>query len=222
MRVEIWSDVVCPWCYIGKRRFEAALAQLDEEGDALSIDVAYRPFQLDPTAPPMSTTAVLDAYSKKFGGLERAQQIIDKVTGIAASEDIEFHLDRARRTNTLLAHCILWWAEQAAVPLDQVALKERLLAAYFTNGEHIGDPDVLADIAAELGASRADAAAFLAGDEGLDEVRTALRDATDNGITAVPTYVVDGAWAIPGAQDPDVFVQVLRKLATKDREPDAQ
>ncbi len=209
--------MVCPWCYIGKRRFEAALATLAAEGDNIDVEVVYRPFQLDPKAPPGTTTPVIDAYARKFGGYEHAQAMIDRVTDTAAGEGLEFHLDRAQRANTLLAHRLLWWAEQPSSPLDQAALKERLLIAYFTRGENIGDPDVLADIAGELGADHETVIAFLDSDEGSDEVQTLLREAQADGITAVPTYVVDGAWAIPGAQDPTVFVAVLRKLAHRAR-----
>jgi predicted DsbA family dithiol-disulfide isomerase len=217
MRVEVWSDVVCPWCYIGKRRFEAALNTLAREGDDVDVEVVYRPFQLDPKAPPGTTTPVVDAYARKFGGYEQAQAMIDRVTGTAAGEGLKFHLDRARRANTLLAHRLLWWAEQPSSPVDQASLEERLFAAYFTNGENVGDPDVLADLAVELGADREIVATFLDSDEGTDEVHTMLREAAADGITAVPTYVVDGAWAIPGAQDPAVFVAVLRKLASRAR-----
>jgi predicted DsbA family dithiol-disulfide isomerase len=217
MRVEVWSDVVCPWCYIGKRRFEAALAVLAADGDDIEVEVVYRPFQLDPQAPPGTTTPVIDAYARKFGGYEQAQAMIDRVTDTAANEGLEFHLDRAQRANTLLAHRLLWWAEQPSSPLHQAALKERLLTAYFTRGENVGNPDLLADIGTELGADHDTVMAFLESDEGSDEVQTLLREAQADGITAVPTYVVDGAWAIPGAQDPTVFVAVLRKLAHRAR-----
>jgi len=215
MRVDIWSDVVCPWCYIGKRRFEKALATLAHDGGGPPIDVVYRPFQLDPKAPPGTSTPVIEAYARKFGGYEQAQAIIDKVTGVAATEGLEFHLERAQRANTLLAHRLLWWAAQDGSPVVQADLEERLMQAYFTDGENVGDPDVLAGIAVELGADRGRITAFLSADDGVDEVAASLREAASEGITAVPTYVIDGAWAVPGAQDPDVFVKVLRKLADR-------
>ena len=214
MRVEIWSDVVCPWCYIGKRRFERALAELDGE---LDVDVVYRPFQLDPTASPGTSMPVAEAYARKFGGPEQAQAIIDRVTAVAAEAGIEFRLDRALRANTLLAHRLLWLAEPPC-PIPQATLKERLLRAYFIDGLDIGDPDVLADCAADVGFDRDEVVQFLDSDDGSDEVATMLASAHDAGITAVPTYVIDGQWAIPGAQDPDVFVQVLRRFAAKARE----
>jgi predicted DsbA family dithiol-disulfide isomerase len=214
--VEVWSDVVCPWCYIGKRRFETAAARLanDSEFDH-SLDVVYRPFQLDPNAPPGTTMPAVEAYARKFGGPERAAAIIDHVTSIAAAEGLEFHLDRAQRANTRDAHRALWYARQSGPPEAQAALKERLLAAYFTDGSNIADPDLLATEGDRAGLGRDDVRRMLDSDEGIAEVAQSLAFAADAGITAVPTYVIDRRWSIPGAQDPDVFVQVLRRLAER-------
>jgi predicted DsbA family dithiol-disulfide isomerase len=214
LRVEIWSDIVCPWCYIGKRRFERALAELDGE---LDVDVVYRPFQLDPRASPGSSMPVAEAYARKFGGPQQAQAVIDRVTAVAHEAGIEFRMDRALRANTLLAHRLLWLAEPPC-PIPQATLKERLLRAYFIDGLDIGDPDVLADCAADVGFDRDEIVQFLDSDAGTAEVAAMLDQARDAGITAVPTYVIDRKWAIPGAQDPDVFVQALRRFAEKARE----
>ena len=212
IRVEIWSDVVCPWCYIGKRRFEAAAEQLAGEID---LDVSYRPYQLDPRATPGTTQPVFDAYARKFGGPDQAQAVIDRVTEAAAGDGLEFRMDLALRANTLLAHRLLWWAEEDDAPFDQHELKERLLRAYFIEGVDIGDPEALADLSAEVGADRDAVLAFLDTERGRDEVAQSLNAAADHGITGVPTYVVNGQWAIPGAQDPDTFVNVLRRLNDK-------
>ena len=209
VEVEIWSDVVCPWCYIGKRRFETAVAELADEID---VHVVFKPFQLDPTASPGKAGPVLDAYAKKFGGLERAQQIIDHVTAVAADSGLQFRMDRALRANTLLAHRVLWLAEATG---NQVALKERLLQAYFVDGLDIGDPEVLAACAAEVGLDHDRVLAFLDSDEGVAEVRDGLRAAMEMEITAVPTFVFDGKWMVPGAQEPDTFAQVLRRVVAK-------
>ena len=207
--VDVWSDVVCPWCYIGKRRFERALAEVRDE---LAVDVTYRPYQLDPTAAPGTSQPVRDAYAAKFGGPERADQIIAQVTAVAADDGIEFRLDRARRANTLLAHRLLWWARQPDSPAAQSAVKERLLQAYFVDGLDIGDPDTLADCAAELGFAPDTTLAFLESDRGAADVRSDLACAAELGITAVPTFVVDGRWAIPGAQDVETFAGILRRV----------
>ncbi|HEY5664042.1 MAG TPA: DsbA family oxidoreductase [Ilumatobacter sp.] len=212
IRIEIWSDVVCPWCYIGKRRFERALEELDGEID---VDVVYRPYQLDPTASPGKSQPVFDAYARKFGGPQQAAAIIDRVTRTAAEDGIEFHMERALRANTLLAHRLLWLAEQPDAPATQHALKERLLQAYFVDGLDIGDPETLADCAAELGFGRDSVIEFLESDRGRAEVEAFLRQAAEHGIGAVPTFVINEQWAIPGAQDTATFVNVLRRLRDK-------
>lgn len=215
--VEVWSDVVCPWCYIGKRRFATGLAeveaQLRTDGVDVGFDVSYHPYQLDPTASPGVAGPVVEAYARKFGGTERAEAILANVTATAAEVGLEFRMDRALRANTLLAHRVIWLAGQPGSPVAQDVVKERLLKAYFTDGLNIGDPDVLADCAAEVGFDRAAVIEFLDSDRGTDEVDQELHVAHDNGITAVPTYVVDGRWAIPGAQEPETFAQILRKMA---------
>ncbi len=209
IRVEVWSDVVCPWCYIGKRRFERALRELDGE---LEIDVSYRPYQLDPTASLGKAEPVFNAYAKKFGGEDQAHKMIERVTSAAAEDGIEFRLDRALRSNTLLAHRLIWLADQADSPVSQESIKERLLHAYFIDGLNIGDPEVLAECASEVGFDREQVVAFLDSERGRAEVREQISQAAEMGVTAVPTYVVDGRWAIPGAQDTETFVRVLRQL----------
>jgi predicted DsbA family dithiol-disulfide isomerase len=218
MQVEIWSDVVCPWCYIGKRRFETALAHVSARRDTSSIEIVFRPYQLDPTARPGQSQPVVEAYAKKFGGPERAEQIIGHVTSVAAADGIEFRMDRSLRANTLLAHRLLSFAEQRGDQVgdtshhDQIALKERLLQAYFTDGLDIGDAAVLADCAAAVGLDRAEVLEFLSGDGGHAEVMEELAIAAANGITAVPTFVFNGEWGLPGAQDIELFERVLDKL----------
>jgi len=216
--VEVWSDVVCPWCYIGKRRFERALALLADDPEFEErIDVVYQPFQLDPTAPPGGTTPVAEAYARKFGGPQRAAQIIDHLTTTAAVDGLEFRLDLAQRANTRDAHRLLWYANTHGPSGSQEQLKERLLQLYFMEGANVADPDVLARAAAAVGLDEADAQRALAGDDGSAELAELLAFAAEAGITAVPTYVLDGRWSIPGAQDPDVFVQVIKRLTAADR-----
>jgi predicted DsbA family dithiol-disulfide isomerase len=213
--IDIYSDVVCPWCYIGKRKFEAGLDLLAGEDLGVDFDVTYRPFQLDPTAAPGAAQPVIDTYAKKFGGPERAAEILRTVTERAAEAGIEFHMDRALRANTLLAHRLLWFADQPGSPVAQTDLEERLLQAYFTDGLNIGDQDVLASCAAEVGFDRDAVIEFLASDGGTAEVAGELAEGRDEGITAVPTFVFDGRWAVPGAQEPETYAQVLRKMATR-------
>lgn len=221
MKIEIWSDVVCPWCYIGKRRFDRALDRLRDDPELVasghldSIDITYRAYQLDPTAPMGSATPVRDVYSRKFGGPEKAQAIFEQLTAVAAGDDISFRFDIAVRANTMTAHRLIWKTGVAFGYQTQSALKERLLAAYFTHGANIGDPQVLAASAAEIwptGPDVDEVVAFLVGDEGRDEVTMELVEAASHGITGVPTYLIDGQWAIPGAQDTETFERVLRRV----------
>ncbi|HEX6785941.1 MAG TPA: DsbA family oxidoreductase [Acidimicrobiales bacterium] len=206
MLVEIWSDVVCPWCYIGKRRFEAALAHFAGRED---VTVVYRAFQLDPTAPPGVATSVREVYDRKFGP-DQAVRLIDRVTTMAAEDGLDFQLERAQRANTLLAHQVLWLAEQHG---NQEAMAERLLRAYFTEGRNIGDPDVLAELAAEVGLDHDDVLGALGDGTGSAEVAAEIEQAHELGITAVPTYVFDRRWSVPGAQDPETFLRVLERVA---------
>jgi predicted DsbA family dithiol-disulfide isomerase len=215
LEVEIWSDVVCPWCYIGKRRFERALDSVRSGPEPVELNVVYRAYQLDPTAPIGRSTPVTEAYAKKFGGPERAQAIIDHVTRTAAEDGLGFRMDRAQRSNTLLAHRLLWWAGSRG-EATQSALKEAFLQAYFVDGVHVGDAALLAEIASPiLGCSIDEIRDFLASDRGVGEVNEELARAASHGITGVPTYVINGQWAIPGAQDSDTFERVLRRAAAR-------
>ena len=212
LRIEIWSDVICPWCYIGKTRFDQAVERL---GDEIDLDVTYRAYQLDPTARPGVTEPVAEAYSRKFGGPDQAHQVISRVTSAAAEDGIDMRLDRALRANTLLAHRLLWWASTPECPASQAAVQDRLMRAYFTDGDDIGDPERLAELLSDLGVDPAATTDFLAGDAGVAEVAREIERAGEHGISAVPTFVVDGQWAIPGAQDVDTFERVLRRLAER-------
>ena len=215
MNVEIWSDVVCPWCYIGKRRFETALANLAAEGVELDINITFRPFQLDPSAPRNAPSPVVDGYAKKFGGVEKAHQIIHHVTAAAHDSGIEFHMENALRANTLQAHRLLHLALLHHGPHTQVELKQALLEAYFTDGKDIGSSEVLIACAQRAGIAPETAHEYLSSDEGLEEVLGDFSLAGELGITAVPTFVFDGKWTVPGAQDVAVFENVLRRLATR-------
>jgi len=210
--VEVWSDVVCPWCYIGKRRFDRARAELDGE---IEFEVEMRAFQLDPRAPPGTSMPVADVYARKFGGPEQADRIIANVTAIAADEGLEFRLDRAQRANTMLAHRAIQLAVVHGGHSLQAAVDERLMVAYFTDGLDIGDPDTVARCAADAGMDHDAVRAALDRDDGTNEVDRSIARAAELGVTAVPTYVIDGSWAIPGAQESETFVQVLRRFAAR-------
>jgi predicted DsbA family dithiol-disulfide isomerase len=215
MRIEIFSDVICPWCFIGKRRFETAISRLRDRGVDVQVDYMFRPFQLDPTAPTDSPTPAKDAYAKKFGGPERATEILDHVTSVAAQDNITFNMDFAVRANTFLAHRLLSYALKQHGAAVQIPLKERIMDAYFTDGKNIGDIDVLADCAESAGIDRIEAHTFLSGDELVDEVRSEIAEAAEYGVTAVPTFIINGQWSVPGAQDVEMFERIIERILEK-------
>ncbi|MCU1452836.1 MAG: oxidoreductase [Acidimicrobiales bacterium] len=213
MRVEIWSDVVCPWCYIGKRRFEAAVAEF-EHGD--EVEVVWRSFELDPSAPATRDGSYVDRLAGKYGTAPaQAQTMLDRMTDAAAADGLDFRFDRAKPGNTFDAHRLLHLAGTRGV---QDQLKERLMRATFTEGEPIGDPAALVHLAADAGLDRDEAQRVLDGDAFGDEVRADERRATQIGISGVPFFVFDDRLAVSGAQPADVMLDVLQQ-AWAERRP---
>lgn len=210
MRLEIFSDVVCPWCYIGKRRFDRAVTNLASAGINLILEVNYRPFQLDPTAPIGAPSPVRDAYAKKFGSQERADEILKHVTTVAATEGIYFQMDIAIRANTSRAHRLIALAQ--TTELDHTKLKESLMIAYFCEGRDVSNIDTLIDIAAAFGLDHAQVSEMLNSEQSSQQLDADLSRARELGVTAVPTYVFNEQWSVPGAQDSETFEGVLKKL----------
>lgn len=204
MKVEIWSDVVCPWCYIGKRRFEAALGRFSHRDD---VEVVWRSFELDPNAPARRTGDSAQRLADKYG-MSRAQAVAsqDRLTQMAAQEGLAFHFDRAQSGNTFDAHRLLHLAAERGV---QDEVKERLFRAYFTEGEPIGDRETLIRLAAEVGLASAEAEAVLASNTYAEDVRAEEHEAAELGINGVPFFVVDRRYGVSGAQPADVLLQVL-------------
>lgn len=215
VRVEIWSDVVCPWCFIGKRRFDNAVAQLREKGVTEPIEVVFKAYQLDPTAPVGSPTPVVDAYAKKFGGRERAEQILQHVTSVAAGDDITFNMDIALRANTILCHRALHWVLENHGAEAQVTFKENLLSAYFTEGLDVGDLEVVLQRAISLGHDGEALRSWLEAGGGLAEVENDIKGAYEREVTGVPAFFIDDKYFIPGAQETDVFVKVLERILSQ-------
>ena len=210
MRLEIFSDVVCPWCYIGKRRFDRAVTNLATAGINLILEVNYRPFQLVPTAPIGAPSPVRDAYVKKFGSQKRADEILKHVTTVAATEGINFQMDIAVRANTSRAHRLIALAQ--TTELDHTKLKESLMIAYFCEGRDISNIDTLMDIAAAFGLDHAQVSEMLNSEQSSQQLDADLSRARELGVTAVPTYVFNEQWSVPGAQDTETFERVLKKL----------
>ena len=206
VKLEIWSDVVCPWCYIGKRRMETALAGF-QHGD--EVDVTWRSFELDPRAPVVREGRYVDRLASKYRlSVAEAQAMIDGMTEAATIEGIEFRFDIAQPGNTFDAHRLL---HLAAVRGMQDELEERLLAAVFTEGQAIGERDVLLRLATEVGIGGDEVASALASDLYAEAVRDDERLATELGITAVPFFVVDRAYGVSGAQSTDVLRAFLQR-----------
>lgn len=211
MKVEIWSDVVCPWCYIGKRRFEAALAGFAHREE---VEVAWRAFELDPAAPREREGDQADHLASKYGvSRAEAQRMHESMTATAASEGLTFRFDRARPGNTFDAHRLLHLAADRGV---QDAVKERLLCAYLTDGEPIGDPQTLARLGAEAGVDREEAAAVLADDRYAAEVRADESEARALGATGVPFFVINRRYGIAGAQPAELIRETLDRAWADD------
>ena len=212
MQVEIWSDVVCPWCYVGKRRFEQALAQFEHAGE---LAVTYRSFELDQNAPPSRTGNHDEHLARKYGmTVARARQLNEQMTQTAAAEGLEFRLDRIRGGNTFDAHRLLHLALERG---KQPELKEGLLKATFTDGEPIADHEALARLAVEAGLDADEVREVLSSDRFGEAVRADEQQAVDFGITGVPFFVIDRKYGVSGAQPADVLLQVLNRAYDENR-----
>ena len=207
IQIEIYSDVVCPWCFIGKRRLEQALETV---GYAQQTDIAWRMFQLNPTMPKEGMDR-RDYLDQKFGGTEARRAIQERVAKAGEANGIVFAFDRIERTpNTFDTHRLNWIAQRQGKHDDLV---EAQFHAYFTEGRDIGDDQTLVDVATETGLDRAAVARFLASDQGIEDVRAEEAAGHRLGIRGVPYFVVNGTYGISGAQPPDRFVSVLRNAA---------
>ncbi len=216
MRVEIWSDVVCPWCYIGKRRLESALGRFEHRDE---VEVIWRAFELDPGAPVEREGEYTDRLAAKYGvPLAEAEAMVERMTRVGDDEGVDMRFDRARPGNTFDAHRLLHLAGERGM---QDALKERLLAATFTEGRPIGRPETLAEVAVEAGLDRDEAREVLGGDRFGADVRADEQQARAFGITGVPFFAVDRTYGVPGAQNPDILLDVLRQ-AWADTHPTAE
>jgi predicted DsbA family dithiol-disulfide isomerase len=205
--VDIISDVICPWCFVGKRRLEKAMAALPE---GVSVAVRWRPFELNPQMPREGMERA-EYRRRKFGSLEYSQKLDAQIAAVGAEVGIGFRHDLIRRTpNTFDAHRLLWLAEREG---DQDALAEAMFRAYFVEGRDLGERAVLAELAASAGIDRGRAEAFLAGEEGADAVARTALEARRGGVSGVPTFIIDGEPAFSGAQQPEVMLAHLLDAA---------
>lgn len=205
IKVDIWSDVQCPWCYIGKRKFEAGVAEFGGE-----VEVEYHSFELAPDTPVDFDGTPADYLAQRKGlSLDQVGEMLERVTGIAAQVGLDYDYDSVHQTNTVKAHELLHYAKSKG---RQVEMKERLLKAYFVNGEHVGRIEDLADIAAELGFDRAEVVRTLESNEFLPAVKADVALAQEYGIQGVPFFVIDGKYGVSGAQDASTFTAALQQV----------
>ncbi|MPY68428.1 DsbA family oxidoreductase [Deinococcus sp. SDU3-2] len=207
LRVDIWSDIACPWCYVGKRRFEAALAAFPQREQ---VEVVWHSFELDPSAPVRPGQSMRDILASKYGGGEtRAQGMLDTMTRTAADEGLDYHFGEVQPTNTFQAHQVIHLAAEKGL---QDPMKERLLRAFFTEGEFLGDPEVLVRLAVEVGLDAGEVRAALASGDYASAVRQDEAQARAVGINGVPFFVLGGKYGVSGAQSPDVLRSALEQV----------
>ncbi|GAB4104886.1 protein disulfide isomerase FrnE [Micromonospora taraxaci] len=207
MEIEIYADVICPWCYIGKRRLDQALASYEGE-----VTVRYRPFQLDPSPVP-EPLPLVQALAGKFGGPERARQMVDHVTQVAAGDGLRLDYDRAVIANTFDAHRLVSYATDHGRAAEMV---EALYQAHFNNGVDVGSREALAALAGDIGLDAADARRFLDSDERVADVEAQLATARDLGITGVPMFVLAGKYAVSGAQEVQTLLAAIAEVEQRE------
>jgi len=212
MKVEIYSDIQCPWCYIGKARFEKALAAFPQRDQ---VEVVFKAYQLNPDLPTDPQEAVPhDEYlTARFG--PGFKQMSQNVSAVAAKEGLDFHTEKALIVNTFNGHRLLLLAEREGGPTLKTALATRLFKAQFTDGENLADTARLVALAAEVGLDAARVQAFLASDEGTAEVNAEIAEARAMGITGVPTFVFEGKWGVSGAQESETMLKVLEQVSAE-------
>jgi predicted DsbA family dithiol-disulfide isomerase len=208
IKVDIWSDIACPWCYIGKRKFEAAVAT-----SGIPVEVEYHSFELSPDTPVEMVGKHQDFLASHMNvGVDQAKEMLARVTGIAESVGLHYDYDALQTTNTVLGHQAIHYAKAHG---KQLEMKERLMKAYFEEGRHVGRIPDLADLAAEIGLDREDVVRSLSADEYLPAVRADVAQAGELGIRGVPFFVLDGKYGVSGAQESATFANVLQQVVAE-------
>jgi len=209
IKIDIWSDIACPWCYIGKRHLEAGLAALGD--DAPAVEIEYHSFELAPDTPVDFEGSEIDFLATHKGlPAERVQQMLQHVTGVAANAGLDYDFDALKHTKTLKAHELLHFAKEQGLQLE---LSERLFRAYFTEGRHVGRIDELLELGAEVGLDADAAGDALESGRYAADVQADITQAGAYGINGVPFFVFEGKYGVSGAQPAEVFTQVLTQVA---------
>lgn len=208
--IDVWSDIACPWCYIGKRNLEKGLAEASADDDAPAVEVVFHSFELSPDTPVDFDGGEADYLATHKGiSQEQARQMLDRVTGVAADAGLQYRFDLLKHTNTVKAHELLHFAKEKG---RQHELAERLMSAYFTEGRHLGQEDELVALAAEAGLDPDAAREALRSGRFLDAVRADQAQAQAYGINGVPFFVIDGKYGVSGAQPAEAFAQIVRQV----------
>ncbi|MCU1578342.1 MAG: Disulfide bond formation protein DsbA [Rhodoglobus sp.] len=208
IKVDIWSDVQCPWCYIGKRKFEAGAGL-----SRVPVEVEYHSFELAPDTPVDFDGTPAEYLAQRKGmQLEQVLPMLERVTGIAKSVGLDYDYDHVHQTNTVISHELIHFAKSKG---RQLEMKERLLKAYFINGEHVGRIPDLVEIAVELGYERAEVTEALESHRFLADVKADVALAQEYGIQGVPFFVIDGKYGVSGAQEAATFANVLTQVAAE-------
>lgn len=210
IKIDVWSDIACPWCYIGKRNLESGLAQTAEDADAPQVEVIFHSYELSPDTPVDFDGDELDFLAGHKGmPRERVREMLDNVTGVAAGAGLEYRFDLLQHTNTVKAHELLHFAKAQGA---QREMTERLMSAYFTEGRHVGRVDDLVALAGEAGLDEDAAREALESGRHLADVRADQAQAQAYGIQGVPFFVIDGTYGVSGAQPPEAFAQIARQV----------
>jgi predicted DsbA family dithiol-disulfide isomerase len=217
IKIDVWSDIACPWCYIGKRNLEKGLVEASGDDDAPAVEVTFHSFELSPDTPVDFAGGEAD-YLATHKGISRdqAEQMLTRVTGVAAEAGLQYRFDILQHTNTVKAHELLHFAKEQG---RQLEMAERLMAAYFTEGRHVGREDDLVALAAEAGLDPDAAREALNSGRFLAAVREDQAQAGAYGINGVPFFVIDGKYGVSGAQPTEAFAQIVRQVWAEHREP---
>jgi len=210
IKIDVWSDIACPWCYIGKRNLESGLAAASTDEDAPVVEVVFHSYELAPDTPVDFDGGETDYLAHHKGiPAEQAREMLDRVTGVAADAGLEYRFDKLKHTNTVKAHQLLHFAKAEG---KQPELTERLMSAYFTEGRHLGRDDELVALAADAGLDPEAARDALVSERYLDDVRADQAQAQAYGINGVPFFVIDGKYGVSGAQPAEAFAQIARQV----------
>ena len=212
IKVDIWSDVQCPWCYIGKRKFESGAEAYQAAGGG-DVEIEYHSFELAPDTPVDFDGSPADYLAQRKGmPIAQVLPMLERVTGIAKSVGLDYDYDHVHQTNTVISHELIHFAKSKG---RQLEMKERLLKAYFVNGEHVGRIPDLVEIAAELGYDRAEVTEALESHRFLADVKADVALANEYGIQGVPFFVIDGKYGVSGAQEAETFANVLAQVQSE-------